>query len=290
MIDPRFLDPAWYNPGVEDIGQFIWLDGRLVVHDHGPNSYNDTRQKQVQRFQLAQGWTGTQLGGNADGYVGRVTLQRLAADPKPPATLDLSKWKLTLPTPLEGDDPDEVYPIGTFEAPPYFDRVLGATLFRAPVNGAHTENSRYPRSELREMIPVKWSNATGVHEMSIEQAITAVPGGKPEVVAGQIHDADDDVMMVRLEGKRLFIEHDGDELALLTDNYQLGTRFRVTLRAEPGAIRVFYNGVEVQQARFAGTFNDCYFKAGCYTQANESNGTGYGEVVIYALTVTHATA
>lgn len=284
MIDPRFLDPAFYKVGAVDIGQFQWLHERLTIHGHPLTKYDDTFKRRVQNFQWAQGWTGA----GADGYVGKVTLQRLAADPVTPVPINLSKWKLTLPTPLGGDDPEEIYPIGTFEKPPWFDRILGAILFRAPVEGATTPNSSYPRSELREMDPKIWSNLTGVHEMVIEQAITAVPGGKPHVVAGQIHDAADDVIMIRLEGKRLFVESRGNEIGDLNTAYELGTRFRVALRAEPGMIRVFYNGVE--KARLTGSFSGCYFKAGCYTQANESNGSGYGEVVVYALTVTHATA
>lgn len=286
MTDPRFLDPAYYKVGAVDIGQFQWLHERLTVHGHPLTKYDDTFKRRVQNFQLAQGWTGA----GADGYVGKLTLQRLAADPVTP--ISLTNWKLTLPTPLEGDDPDEVYPIGAaYEKPPYFDRVTGAILFRAPVDGATTPNSSYPRSELREMqggVKAAWSNLTGVHEMAIEQAITAVPGIKPHVVAGQIHDAADDVIMIRLEGKRLFVESRGDDIGLLTDNYLLGTRFRVTVRAESGMIRVFYNGVE--KARLHGSFSGCYFKAGCYTQANEGNGSGYGEVVVYALTVKHASA
>lgn len=288
MTDSPFLDPAWYAPGVEDIGQFVWYDSRLVAHGFGPESYDDTRQKQTQRFQLAQGWTGTELGGDADGYVGRVTLRRLAADPVVAPPIDLSKWKLTLPTPLGGNTPAEIDPIGNFEQPPYFDRILGAILFRAPVTGATTPNSKYPRSELREMDPKAWSTKAGTHEMVIEQAITALPGEKPHVVAGQIHDAYDDVIMVRLEGNRLFAESDGDEVGLLDADYKLGTRFRVSLRTSPSDISVFYNGV--RKATLIGSWTGCYFKAGCYTQANEDNGSGYGEVVIYALNVTHATS
>ncbi len=41
---------------------------------------------------------------------------------------------------------------------------------------------------------------------------------KPHIVAGQIHDADDDVIVFRLEGKKLFIDHNGAELALCLTN------------------------------------------------------------------------
>lgn len=205
-----------------------------------------------------------------------------------PAPVDLTNWKLTLPTPLGGESPTEIKQpaLATYENPPYFDRRPDGLGFRAPVDGAHTPNSSYPRSELRELRPGgDWSTSAGVHEMVVEQAITAVPGDKPHVVAGQIHDASDDVVMVRLEGTRLFVESDGDEVALLTDSYQLGSRFRVSIRTDGTGIYVYFNGVGGRVLQ--GSWSSCYFKAGCYTQANESNGTGYGEVVVYSLDVTH---
>ena len=221
-------------------------------------------------------------------------IPRLASE-MPAGVINLTNWKLTLP--IGGDDAAEVTQpeLAQFRDPRYFDvDALGAgVVFRAPVGGATTGNSEYPRSELREMTAggkkqASWSGESGTHVMTINQAITALPTGKPEVVAGQIHDDEDDVVMVRLHGSKLFVEADGRQVGVLDPAYRLGTRFTVQLLATGGTIRVTYNGIKTVSLDHDG--DGYYFKAGCYTQANEDNGGegSYGEVVIHALTVQHS--
>ena len=71
--------------------------------------------------------------------------------------------------------------------------------------------------------------------MTITEAITALPQGKPEVVAGQIHDDEDDVIMVRLNGTKLFVEaNDGKHVGVLDPADQLGNCFTVQIVASPG--------------------------------------------------------
>lgn len=213
----------------------------------------------------------------------------------PGGIINLANWKLTLPT--GGDEPKEVAQpkLTQFRDPRYFD--VDATgdgvVFRAPVGGATTGNSDYPRSELREMTAggkkqASWSAKSGTHVMTITEAITALPQGKPEVVAGQIHDDEDDVAMLRLNGRKLFVEADGKQVGVLDPAYNLGTRFTAQFVVTPGLIRVTYNGIKTVGLERKGS--DYYFKAGCYTQANDDNADedSYGEVVINALTVQHS--
>jgi hypothetical protein len=214
----------------------------------------------------------------------------------PAQILDLTNWKLNVP--LDTDhpgNPDEYRnpELQTFDLPPYFTVTPNkdGVAFRAHAAGATTPNSKYPRSELREMMGSEhaaWSTTSGVHRMRVIQAITHVMPVKPEVVSAQIHDARDDVVMVRLEGNHLFVEGDGDELATLDDNYQLGTVFGVELVAQNGTIEVFYNGES--KALIQRAVDGCYFKAGCYAQSNVQRGESpdaFAEVVIYDLEVTH---
>ena len=212
----------------------------------------------------------------------------------PAGIINLTNWKLTLPS---GDDEAAEIKqpkLMQFRDPRYFhvDAIGDGVVFRAPVGGATTGNSEYPRSELREMTAggkkeASWSGDSGTHVMTISQAITAVPQGKPQVVAGQIHDDEDDVIMVRLNGSKLFVESDGREVGVLDPAYRLGTRFTVQIVATQGRIRVTYNGIKTVGMEHDGS--DYYFKAGCYTQANDDNSDegSYGEVVIHALTVQH---
>jgi len=213
----------------------------------------------------------------------------------PAGIINLANWKLTLPA--GGDDPDEITQpkLASFRDPRYFhvDSLGDGVVFRAPVGGATTGNSEYPRSELREMTSggkkqASWSGKSGTHVMTITEAITALPQGKPQVVAGQIHDDEDDVVMVRLNGSKLFVESDGRQVGVLDPAYRLGTRFTVQFVAAQGRIRVTYNGIKTVGLERDG--DDYYFKAGCYTQANDDNSDedSYGEVVINALTVQHS--
>lgn len=215
---------------------------------------------------------------------------------RPADALDLRRWKLTLPAGRSGHPLEFRQPVlGSLANGSYFRlRLDRGVAFRSPVGGVTTPNSSYPRSELREMSAdgrreAGWTNATGRHEMTITQAITATPRVKPHVVAGQIHDAEDDIAMIRLEGRRLFVEADGDDVGLLDPHYRLGRRFTVSIVATRGGVRVTYGDARSVHVPKVG--RGWYFKAGCYPQSNPERGdrpTDYGEVVIYSLTVRHS--
>jgi hypothetical protein len=221
----------------------------------------------------------------------------------PANVLDLTNWKLNIPLDEDKDGKsDEIKQpkLSNYSIAPWFqnNETNTGVLFRANCGGITTSGSGYPRSELREMINngkrgASWSSDAGGHTMEIEQAITHLPTVKPHIVAGQIHDANDDVIVFRLEGKKLFIDHNGADGAVLTTNYELGTRFRVKFEVWGGQVKSYYNDalVETYPVHFSGA----YFKAGAYVQSNcqgrkkvaGETCDAYGEVVIYKVAVTH---
>ena len=217
----------------------------------------------------------------------------------PAQVLNLTNWELTLPT-GPSENPDDIYQpeLRTFKVDPWFVPAASCTgvRFRAPVNGVTTSGSPNPRSELREMKnngqdKAAWSSGSGTHTMVVSQTITRVPTGRPYVVAGQIHDADDDTQVFRLEGSSLWLT-DGDttHYKLITSNYQLGTRFEAKFVVNSNTIKAYYNGV--LQSTLSKSFSGAYFKAGAYTQANCGNtspcsSSNYGEVVVHSLSVSH---
>ena len=165
-------------------------------------------------------------------------------------------------------------------------------VFTANAGGVTTSGSSYPRSELREMVGGKkadWSNETGTHVLDVRQAVTQVPQVKPHVVTAQIHDAEDDVVEVRLEGARLIAEYDdGDGEVTLDPAYRLGTPFDLRIVASQRRVRIAYNGVPAADLPLSGS--GWYFKAGSYVQSNPGQGDrpdAVGTVVIYALRATH---
>ena len=214
----------------------------------------------------------------------------------PGQILDLTNWKLALPiNTAHAGNPDQITQpeLNTFVSAPFFQTAdnLDGVVFRANAGGKTTKNSRYPRSELREMTSngtreARWSNVKGSHVLEMEAAITHLPVKKPEVVLAQIHDDKDDIVMVRLEREHLFVQSQGKNIGDLDNNYKLGTVYKIKIVAEKGRIKVFYNDVE--KANYAKKGSDFYFKAGCYTQSNTSKGddtNAYGEAVIFSLII-----
>lgn len=216
---------------------------------------------------------------------------------KPSTVLDLSNWKLTIPT-GNSESPTEIQQpaLKDYVHDVWFSVNGGGVRFKAPVNAVTTSGSNYPRSELREMKNggkdrAEWSSKEGTHIMTIDEAITALPQKKPHVVAGQIHDASDDVIVIRLEGSTLYVNVDGKNLHTLDSAYTLGKRFTVKFEVSGGVTKIYYNGSEVYT--LSKDYSGAYFKAGAYTQSNcskEDNCSegNYGEVVIYSLNVTHS--
>jgi len=238
-------------------------------------------------------------GARADsGAGGSSAMDAGSAAELPAELLDLEPWKLTLPTGDEGDPTEILQPeLSTFALEPYFhvNAAGDGVVFRAHAGGVTTGNSSYPRSELREMAGdgsemAAWSTSEGTHTLTLVQTITHLPEAKPHVVAGQVHDADDDVLMIRLEDTNLFVEGGGEDLGTLEPSYVLRTRFTVKIEASGGRIRVFYEDMATPRVDIERDLEGCYFKAGAYTQSNPERGDApdaYGEVVIHELSLTH---
>ena len=249
--------------------------------------------------------------------------------------MDLTNWKITLP--IEGnpgklkevEQPD----LAIYKHDEYFVATedCAGIRFRAPVDGetkatltGDDDEPRNPRSELREMTGdgnelAYWSLDSGIHTMFIKQKITEIPKYKQHIVVGQIHDYDpitrkgDDLVVIRLEYPKLYIDLNGTDGTTLEDNYKLGDEFTVKFVVKDGKVDIFYNDDLVDlDDPITATRPDHYFKAGAYTQsyceneeiyagragvaqdiineicADEDYGdTNYGEVIIYDLEITH---
>jgi hypothetical protein len=226
----------------------------------------------------------------------------------PAQVLDLLNWKLVLPTAgASASTPKEVMQpqLANFALNPYFfvNAAGNGVAFQANAAGTAPSPSGYPRSELREMMSngqslASWSTIVGTHTMTIKQAITHLPVARPITVAGEIRNANLDVVQVVADGTKknsdgtigLCINFRGTEqTTCLDDHYSLGATFTVQFIASASHIQVLYNGV--QKFNFLSIGSGNFFEAGAYVQSNTATGDGssaYGEVIIYGLTVTHA--
>ena len=223
----------------------------------------------------------------------------------PANILDLTNWKITLPIGANGTQTGTATEVtrpqlDTFSIYPYFrdDTDYSGVIFDANCGGATTRGSGYPRCELREMTnngttPANWSSSVGTSTMEIDLAVTHLPDVKAQMVVGQIHNASNDIIVFRLEGTRLFINHNGIAGITLDSNYLPGKRFKVKFIVSNNEVKSFYNGV--LKEIYPVTFSGAYFKAGAYVQSSCKGSkqvigelcNAYGEVIIYNITVKH---
>lgn len=222
----------------------------------------------------------------------------------PGQILDLKNWYLTLPV-GETKKPQLVYQpvLNTFSHPAHFCVASDPQFvkFSASANGVTTANTKNPRSELREMVGTKqaeWSTTTGVHTMTVTEKVIALPVGKPSVVIGQIHKGSDDLIEVRCwipNGKSspvIDVFHNSTNYGTLDKAYKLGTVYTYKIVARDGHIKVFYNDMSVPVLNIPSKCSTCFFKAGCYTQANLTvsgvKADAFGEVWMSQVKVEHA--
>jgi len=207
---------------------------------------------------------------------------------KPSQVLDLTDWRLNLPT---NEQQVSQPALAGFHDDAF--RVVEAVQFTATCGGKPEPGSVYARSELREMnadgSPASWSTTSGGHRMDLTQRVTHLPLVQPKLVCGQIHSVTSYLILVVLDGQRLYVKYKDDIAGVLDDNYQLGTYFNLTIQAWRGYVDIYYNGAHlVHQAMVE---DQCYFKAGCYLQSNTKLGdlpTAYGQVEITSLVLSHS--
>jgi poly(beta-D-mannuronate) lyase len=216
----------------------------------------------------------------------------------PSRVLNLSNWKLQIPVASgQSNQPEEVeWPtLGGYHSQFFYVNGAGnGVIFWANVGGVIIPGSIFARTELREMTgngtrEASWSNTRETNTMTIREAITHLPTVRPAIVAGQIHDANTYVALIRLDGTRLWVKENNKSVGILDPDYRLGAIFTVKLTATDGRILVYYN--DVLKVDFAQVCSSCYFKAGAYLQSDTSYGDNpdaYGEVVIYSLDVSHS--
>lgn len=218
----------------------------------------------------------------------------------PADILDLRSWQLSLPVPSASDAerPTEVRQpqLSTFALGPFFTLNGGGdgVLFRAPAGGVTAEDSNDPSTVLRETTYggaqlAAWSTRVGSHSLLIRQAIVALPADGSRAIVGAIRHRDRESVRIRLDQKRLFVEAEGEEPALLEADYRLGTPFTVKLVAGASTIAVYYEDLGFPKLTVPRQADDCYFEAGVQLQTKQERvgADAYAEVVIWQLQLEH---
>lgn len=185
-----------------------------------PFSVDVNFRETVLRFKLSsiEGTNGTPVA-LTDGLLSNYTLQIMptvtsgsskiltiiALNPKlrPSSNFNLSRFQLNLPLPLNGGHTALEVESGPLNGNPtkntgytkspyfYTDPETGSMNFFAPLNGATTPGSDYPRSELQEEEFLNWTLDTFANStMTASLLINMVPPSKRIITIAQIHQGD----------------------------------------------------------------------------------------------------
>jgi hypothetical protein len=224
----------------------------------------------------------------------------------PGGNFDLSQWELQEPVGTAGS-PTTILPAmlkgpsGFHDTYFFTDPTDGAMTFWDPESGVTTPNSKYPRSELREMDAMgntaDWP-ITGTNTLSATVKVTELPS---KVCVGQIHLGTGtpsstkpllELFYFATGEISLYIEQDpagGNEVAHTAGNVPLGTKWSYVIGLSNDKITLVINGGATQNFTMSPTFNqeNMYFKAGDYDQSTGSSTTVGAKVQFYALTFFH---
>ncbi|WP_055489595.1 polysaccharide lyase family 7 protein [Streptomyces sp. TP-A0356] len=229
---------------------------------------------------------------------------RLDPSVAPGGNFDLSVWELQEPVGSPGS-PTTIPSSRLQGANGYHDSYFytdprdGAMTFWAPEKGVTTPNSKYARSELREMnrdgSPADWS-LSGTHVMSAKLRVVSVTS---HVCVGQIHLGTGGSSTKPLV--ELYYYSNGD-IVLGTENspsggqtphtvghVPVGQTWSYTIGVSGGhTIDLTVNGSTTHYT-IPSSFNSYkqYFKAGSYNQSSSNSTTNGARVGFYALTVSH---
>ncbi|HEX3730070.1 MAG TPA: polysaccharide lyase family 7 protein [Opitutaceae bacterium] len=195
----------------------------------------------------------------------------------PGDNFNLTHWKLQLPLP--GNGREAVQEVGGSELQQGFTSEFfysgpgGTMIFWTPVNGSRTPNTKYPRTELREIVPADWP-LSAHRTMSATCRVLQVPG-TGRVVVGQIHGSDRGGEVCKLLWSRGRVEFhykddDGHELTAPLGKFALNQRFSYKIQCADGVITVTVGDQSASHSYAAKKWqaDRYYFKAGDYCQDN----------------------
>ena len=195
--------------------------------------------------------------------------------------------------------------MAVYEHPKYFFDSNGRVVFNTPHGGVTTGGSVNPRTELREMwrngqyAPSDWNSTRGNHRLTLTRvSVNHVGAVEKQVTFMQLHDADDDRVMILYEGTSatsgdIWAEWgNGKGQGGTRDHimaYTLGQVIpKIALNINASGFKVYLNDSPTPVAETARTATGCYFKAGCYPQKSASESdSDFAQVRIGGIVVNH---
>lgn len=205
-------------------------------------------------------------------------------------SIEFNKWKLTLPT----GKPDEITKDIDKHKDENFYKTDEGYVFTARCDGKTTPNSKYPRCELRETTPKEWVCGAGTHEMVYSFTVLDCPKNKPQIVIGQIHDDKDEVVFIRFRNEEC-LEVESFKKKYFLQYAELNKRYYIKISCieKKLLIECYETSDKINKVKLnlQKQYKKSYFKVGCYTQANASQGEpkdSKGSVLLHSCKVEHS--
>ena len=239
----------------------------------------------------------------------------LLSQPYPSDILhDIQSWKITLPVDKDGKDSRDAGTVEKrntnvlevsgknlvqFDYSPYFSASESTVVFRAHCAGATTKGTKYPRSELRQLVDGGdnyWSMNDSQYFQTI-LAVNHVPVEKPEVCMVQIHGPVDEPLRVQYHADIgvYLVWNENNKNRDKALKYSIGEKLKISVGVNQGNITCLLENLN-RNTLYSSTWQAIdtkgYFKVGCYTlssiflsqfKLNKNNEPldAYGEVVVY---------
>lgn len=207
----------------------------------------------------------------------------------PGVNFDLAGYKLqTFDSSL---NVKQVDPINSYtDAYFYTDSSTGAMTFYVPSGAGSTQNSEYPRSELRG--DATWRmGTTGTHTLSASMKVLQQPA-TGQIIIGQIHGEQtggSELLKLRWTNGDILMGvktnfADTEQKILIKSGVALGANIDWVIKLVGNVVTVTVNGTSksftYNQASWSAI--DLYFKLGAYSQDSASDGT-HAKVAVTAL-------
>ena len=249
-------------------------------------------------------------------WVATTAVWALDTNQPPGGNFDLTHWKLQLPTDggvltctnLGVDEKTPAQLEAGFTNAYFYTGTDGAMVFWAPLNGAKTSGTKYPRSELREEITPNNDNVnwipTGTHILDASCKVLQVGPVDKEVIIGQIHAVNSvsnlpTVKLYYSDGKvygtvKTNSTDDNSDAKFSSITVTTNKLINYRIQLANGVVTLVYSNItrtyNIFQSDPSYTNVQQYFKAGDYCQEFScSNPSNYGaRVAFYSLNLFHA--
>jgi hypothetical protein len=246
---------------------------------------------------------GSSNGGSANGGTGGTAHDGVLNPARPPGqNFDLSMFALQLPI-ANGDSVLQIKDLSTYTSDYFFSGPDGAMTFWCPVSGAHTMNTHYARTELRELATGGDWAITGTHRLTAQFKMLKNPSSKGTIV-GQIHGnaTDGTSEVLKLEwttaNKLVASVEDNDtpskQIDHMLGSYALNSLVTYTFELVNGTLEIIVTDASGDKT-FSTPYTAAswakdkyYFKLGDYVQLEGTSTTDGGRVAFYSFKIEHA--